>query len=885
MYKKISDYGVIGNLRTVALIGLDGSIDWLCLPFLDSPSVFGSLLDDKKGGRFHIRPADEYDSTARYREGTNILVTSMRTRTGVMRLTDFMPPEEGREVHEDTPVDLYRFLEVTEGSVEADVLLEPMFDYARKSASVSDGRGCVSAASGDELLALASTRHLETDGSRASARLSLKEGESAWFLLSWGTAEASIEPERADVLLRETVTYWRKWLATQETGRNFELGPYRTIVDRSALLLKLLLYAPTGAIAAAATTSLPEVVGGERNWDYRYTWVRDTSFTIQALFDLGHLSETENYLDWMDGLMKKGSGVDGMKIMYGLRGEEDLEETELHHLDGYKGSRPVRIGNGAAEQVQLDIYGELMDASLKLSDYVGKIDANAWSFLREVCGIVVRRWQEPDAGIWEVRGGPYHFVYSKLMCWVALDRGITIAKRYGFQADLGLWKKTASAIRREVLSKGWSPAKGAFRQHYDTEALDASSLLVSAMGFLPPDDPRVASNVEAVARELGDEGFIYRYTSPDGLSGSEGTFLLCTLWYIDALIALGRLEEAEAILNSTEAVSNHLGLFPEQYGVRWQEALGNFPQAFTHIGYINSVMKLLRARSVESARSVDSARPEKSLPPGPHVMNDGPSPSFKAGPRELSLRLKSAMNVLRGAFFDTARGRIAYEQMRGSEPYQEYLRLSYALKDMDLDSLVSHEDKLAFWINLYNVAVIHGVIEFGVRDSVKEVRRFYRRAVYNVGGMEFSLSDMEHGVLRGNRRPPGVVFRPFRQGDPRLRHVIRKPEPRVHFALVCASSSCPPIAVYTAEGIDRELDIAATTFVNSGGVVLDREDSLVSLSTVFKWYARDFGGTREARLRFLSGFMYDKQAGQYLAENARSLKVRYQQYDWRLNRS
>jgi GH15 family glucan-1,4-alpha-glucosidase len=885
LYKKISDYGIIGNLRTVALIGLDGSIDWLCLPFLDSPSAFGALLDDEKGGRFRICPQGEYDSVARYISGTNILVTSFRTSQGTVRLTDFMPVDEERARDESAPVEIYRHLEAVEGRVDMELILEPRCDYARAGEPEIEiaPEGVVASGGGMSVL-LASELEMEKAKGRCSARWTLQEGQRVWFRLSHGDGSGPLHAEEADRLLTGTSMYWKRWLAARETGRSFELGQRTEMMDRSALVLKLLHYAPTGAIAAAATTSLPEVIGGERNWDYRYTWVRDASFTLQALFDLGHLSETENYLKWMEGLMRRGSGVEGMKIMYGLRGEEDLREVELGHLDGYKGSRPVRIGNGAAEQVQLDIYGELLDASLKLSDYVGKISSDSWPFLRDVCSLVVRRWREPDAGIWEIRGGPYHFVYSKLMCWVALDRGITIAGRYGFRADLKGWQSARKEIRQEILERGWSSSKQAFRQHYDTDALDASVLLIPVLGFLPPDDPRVVSTVEAVGRELGRDGFIYRYVSDDGLEGSEGSFLLCTLWYIDSLILIGRIEEAEMLLRRVEGVSSHLGLFSEEYDVEWIESLGNFPQAFTHIGYINSVMRLIRARARQRGEATSPKMPQLGLY-GKVVLNSGEPPPLAARPRELGQRLKQSMNVLRGAFFDTSRGRVVYELMRGSEAYHEYLRLSYALRDMDLAAFVEEYEKLAFWINLYNVAVIHGVVELGVKDSVKEVRGFFRRVVYDVGGMEFSLEDMEHGILRCNRRPPGALRKRLRHGDERRRYRMRELDPRVHFALVCASSSCPPIGVYTPEGIDAELDIAAGTFVNSGGAVLDREAGMVSLSSIFKWYARDFGRTNQEMLRFVAGHMYEETDRVFLLRNLGSIKVRFQQYDWRLNRS
>jgi GH15 family glucan-1,4-alpha-glucosidase len=439
MYKKISDYGIVGNLYTVALVGLDGSIDWLCLPHIDSPSVFAAVLDEKKGGRFSVSPVGEWESSAEYVLDTNILVTRFRTETGELHLTDFMPVSIGGcggpdacdlESHE-----LYRKLEVKAGPVKVSVLFEPRFDYARAETAVSKKEFGVLAEGAGEALGLSSTSEIDVDREKAYAEWELKEGEKVWLHLGYGKGETyELRPEDAERALREAEEFWQGWLEKSETGRTLRLDSYQEMVNRSALVLKLLYYNPTGAIAAAATTSLPEEIGGERNWDYRYTWVRDTSFTLQALFNLGHLQETEGYLRWVEKIISE-YGVERMQIMYGLRGEVDLPEEELSHLEGYRGSRPVRIGNAAAGQRQLDIYGELMDAALKLSDYVGKIDAGMWPFLRSICDYVVGHWRERDSGIWEVRGGPFHFVYSKLMCWVALDRGMTIARRYGFPAD------------------------------------------------------------------------------------------------------------------------------------------------------------------------------------------------------------------------------------------------------------------------------------------------------------------------------------------------------------------------------------------------------------------------------------------------------------------
>lgn len=884
MYKKISDYGIIGNLHTVALIGVDGSIDWLCLPHLDSPSIFGALLDDNKGGRFSISPAGEWDSVAEYEPGTNILHTRFRTRTGILRVTDFMPVCAcGREEREEASHELYRRVEVLKGTVRAIMHFDPRFDYARAGTRLERIENGLVAHGNNKRAILLSTRSLNIGGNEMmKVEWDIAEGERIWLCLSYGTnGQDRLDISKAEKALDDTASYWKDWVGRSETGRVLDLGSYAQMVERSALVLKLLSYDPGGNIAAAATTSLPEVIGGMRNWDYRYTWVRDTSFTLQALFNLGHMSETEGYIRWIEKLISE-HGVENMQIMYGLRGEIELPEEELLHLEGYKGSRPVRTGNGAAGQKQLDIYGELMDAALKLSDYVGKIDADLWPFLRSICEHVTKHWKDRDSGIWEVRGGPYHFVYSKVMCWVALDRGIIIAQRYGFPGDTEKWKNACDKIRAEVLDRGWNTEKAAFVQHYETDALDSSNLLIPILGFLQYTDPRVISNINATQRELGHDGFLYRYKGDDGLSGEEGTFLLCTFWLINNLIAAGRVDEAEKLLHKVEGTANHLGLFSEEYDVTWKEPLGNFPQAFTHIGYINSVTSLCQSRQMqeETGRTVSFA---KKLLAGSIVLNNG-EPRQDIPSNDIVRRLKDAMNVLRGAFFDTTKGRVAYERMRASQAYHEYLELSYTLKKMDFDALKTDRGKTAFWVNLYNVIVIHGVIELDIKDSVREVRNFFRRIRYRVGDMLFSPEEIEHGILRGNRRPPNSMLRVFRENDARLKYSVERPDPRIHFALVCASSSCPPIDIYTVGKLDKELDIAGKAFINGGGLVLNRKDGSLSLSRVFKWYARDFGSTTAERLRFIAQYLYDKDDRRNIMDNAENVKIEYQDYDWRLNR-
>jgi GH15 family glucan-1,4-alpha-glucosidase len=890
MYKKISDYGIIGNSRTLALVGNDGSIDWLCLPYMDSASVFAALLDEHQGGRFSVQPVDDWDSVAEYLPGTNILETMFRTRHGIMKLTDFMPVSRDNGIDTGSEFsEIYRCVEATRGEVIFEAVFDPRFDYAREATLLEAKEGALVAKGGNDTLILSATHGrwtIQENGAKAEWRL--KQGERLWLRLHFGNGGVPpLREEQAEKALTETENYWRNWLETNETGRDLDLGRLEPMIDRSALVLKLLEFSPTGAIAAAATTSLPEAIGGVRNWDYRFSWIRDSALTVEALYNVGHLAEMEAYLHWMESVIRQ-SGADP-QILYGLREGAQLLEEELPHLEGYKNSAPVRIGNGAYDQKQLDIYGEIMDAALRLSGYVGKIDYTLWPFLRGICDTVVKEWQTKDSGIWEVRGGPYHFVYSKIMCWTALDRGITIAGRYGFPADLDRWTRHRDRIRQEVLEKGWSEEKKAFVQHYESNALDASNLLIPFYRFLSYDDPRMVSTVEAIQRELTDEdGLVFRYTAEDGLPGAEGVFLVCFFWLADNLIGQHRFEDVRNLLSRLGKTANHLGLFPEEYDTRWREALGNFPQAFTHIGCINSVVSLCKTKArlqkTIPEKSFSQKIEQKLLVTRKHLLNQG-HPTGKPDSTDIIKDLKHLMNTLRGAYFRTAEGRIAYEEMADSRVYREYVECSLYLNRFDLSSLETRNEQLAFWINLFNVLVIHGVIASGIRDSVKEMPRFFRRIRYRIDGLHFSPDDIEHGILRSNHRLPHSVFKPFGSGDPRRRFVIEAVDPRIHFALVCASSSCPPIDIYTAENLDEDLTVSGKTFLNAGGIQVDREQQQVRLSRVFKWYGEDFGSTDAERLRFIAPYLYDEENRRFLMEKADSVTIEYQPYDWRLNRT
>jgi GH15 family glucan-1,4-alpha-glucosidase len=596
-YLPIEDHGVIGDLHTVALVGRDGSIDWMCYPHFDSPAIFAALLDDERGGRFQIAPASE-DVTRKqmYIPDTNVLLTRFLSPDGVAEVTDFMPV--GGTVGSHGHHQLVRCVEVVRGSVRLRARCRPSFDYARADHRVEiRSEGACFHAEGLSI-ALTATVPMKADGPAVVAEFELKEGERATFVLAGLEGEEgcprSLSAEEAEQAFRATVDYWQRWLAQC----NYR-GRWRERVHRSALALKLLTYEPTGAIVAAPTCSLPAPVGGERNWDYRYTWIRDASFTLYGLMRIGFTEEASGFTRWLEARIQE-TGPDGaLQIMYSIDGRHELTEEILGHLEGYRGSRPVRVGNGAYNQLQLDIYGELMDAVYLFNKYGSPIGYDTWVKIRQILNHVCDVWQQPDEGIWEVRSGRQHFVYSKLMCWVALDRGLRLAEKRSFPAEHELWRSTRDAIYEEVMSRGWSESRQAFVQAYDSQTLDAANLIMPLVFFVSPTDPRFVSTLDAIQRDLTSGSLVYRYDveqSPDGLQGDEGTFSMCTFWLVEALTRAGRLSEARLVFEKMLGYSNHLGLFSEQVGSSG-EALGNFPQAFTHLGLISAAFNLDRALS------------------------------------------------------------------------------------------------------------------------------------------------------------------------------------------------------------------------------------------------------------------------------------------------
>ena len=600
-YPDISDHGLIGDLQTAALVTTDGTIDWFCCPRFDSPSVFASLLDAGRGGHFRIAPdRDDYVSRQLYLPDTAILVTRFMTPDGVGEVHDFMAIPGGAATDRHR---LVRNIRVVRGVMRFAIEIQPRFGYGRKPHQVELSEyGGVFASEGLELtvhgIAPEGTSvkdlgiTLERDDGGLRWTRTLREGETGGVVLeSMGGTPRRVSPGEAQQLADDTARFWRSWLS-----RSTYAGRWREMVARSAMTLKLLTYAPTGAPVAAPTAGLPEQAGGERNWDYRYTWIRDGSFSIYALLGLGYVEEAAAFGGWLrDRAEEQAGDASGpLKIMYRVDGSSDLAEETLDHFEGWRGSRPVRIGNGASDQLQLDIYGEAADA-IFLADRHGIQPAHqGWTALADITDWLCEHWDQPDEGIWETRGGRKNFTYGRFQAWVALDRAIQIAQHRRRPANIARWTTERDAIYNQIMARGWNPKVGAFTQHYDTEVLDSSLLLMPLQGFIAPRDPMWLSTLAAMDRELVSDSLVYRYNpsaSPDGLAGDEGTFSLCTFWYVDALARAGRLEEARLTFEKMFTYANHLGLYSEEIGSTGEQ-LGNFPQAFSHLSLISAAVNL-----------------------------------------------------------------------------------------------------------------------------------------------------------------------------------------------------------------------------------------------------------------------------------------------------
>jgi GH15 family glucan-1,4-alpha-glucosidase len=608
-FTPIANYGFLSNCHTGALVAPDGAVDWLCVPRFDSPSVFGSLLD-RGAGTFRLGPFGiNVPSGRTYEPGTNTLVTAWKTPQGWALVRDSltMGPRRGEDAitpHTRPPADedaehvLVRTVTCIEGSVEIELVCEPAFDYGRAAAewALDDDRHGAQASGAGVTIGLRTDMLLGIEGNRARARRSLASGEQLFCALSWN--EGLIGPEtveQANAQLEATTRFWRNWLGRARIP-DHELRP---LVQRSALTIKGLTYMPTGATVAALTTSLPETPGGERNWDYRYTWIRDTTFTLQALHFLNLDWEADEFMQFVADLERNDDGA--LQIMYGIDGRRDLTETFIDELSGYAGARPVRIGNGAFDQRQNDVFGAALDSILLHTKRSQRLPRRLWPLVESQAECATAVWRNPDQGIWEARGKPQHYVSSKLMCWVALDRAAKLADIRGDRSLAAGWAETAAEIKADILQHGVDK-RGVLRQHYATDSLDASTLLAAIFGFLPGTDERLRASVLAIADELTENGFVLRYRTDetdDGLSGKEGTFVICSFWLVSALAIIGEMQRARDLMERLARVASPLGLYAEEFDVDTGRHLGNFPQAFSHLALVEAAGRIILAERIE----------------------------------------------------------------------------------------------------------------------------------------------------------------------------------------------------------------------------------------------------------------------------------------------
>jgi GH15 family glucan-1,4-alpha-glucosidase len=600
-YLPISDYAAIGNLRAVALVSREASIDWCCFPHMDSPSVFASLLDRQRGGRFVISLAGGNGSSQQYIEDTNVLVTRLRSSKGTLSITDFMPlfGDINGCGKSNAPSEIHRILRCEGGRVEVLIEWSPRFDYARSSIEIRRVQGGW-LARGDShrmnILGFEGGTIGNQGGPVLEARIEMRGGEVRTVVSRWDSDDTGADVNESLQAEQETAAIWTGWAHSEEANHAEEwTGKWLPEIIRSELALKLMTHADNGSIVAAPTTSLPETIKGIRNWDYRYTWIRDGALTVQALTSLGHWQEAIELLRWMVRVSESSERRWKLQIMYGLHGETELDEHELSHLEGYKGSQPVRIGNGAAKQTQHEVYGEVLITVYELSRRGITPDAAVKEMVRRLADLVCTIWQQPDHGIWEVRGEKQHFTYSKVMLWVSLDRAIRLAEEYGIAGDVAKWIHHRDRIRNAVLQNGYDEDRRAFVSAFGSRDLDAANLRLPLLEFLPADDKRIQGTIDRTLHELTDRGLVYRYIWDDGLPGKEGAFGLCTFWLVDALAMSGRVDEAGEIFEGIAGRANHVGLLSEQIDPSSGDFLGNFPQAFTHIGLIDSLLYLAYA--------------------------------------------------------------------------------------------------------------------------------------------------------------------------------------------------------------------------------------------------------------------------------------------------
>ena len=605
-FAPIAEYGLLADCNSAALVSRDGSIDWLCAPRFDSPALFARILDPD-AGHWSIRPVGPFEVKRRYIPGTLVLETTFTTNAGTVRLRDAMAFADGQRGHElgfNSPRELLRAVDGVSGRVELEMELAPRGEYGLVKPLFRQEEDGGRTFGGPGRVAVRAGTSVEVADATMRASFEVEEGDEVGFAMRWLPVEdadppSPTSPEVVGQRVDDVVEAWRSW----EAEHDIYEGPHRELVRQSSRVLKGLTFRPTGAIVAAPTTSLPETVGGERNWDYRFSWIRDSSLTIEALYIGACSDEAEEFVSFMTSSAGGRAGEGSLQIMYGIGGEHDLSERSLGHLRGWRDSSPVRVGNGAWDQVQLDVYGELLNSLHLYRERLGELHPEIQAFVADLADTAARRWHETDAGMWEMRGEPRHHLSSKVLCWTALDRAVKLAPALGEHAKVDEWTKARDEIRQAVLDRGWSEKRQAYAQSFDSDELDAAQLLMPILGFLPATEERMRSTIEAIARDLTEDGLVLRYRNEeglnaDGLSGEEGTFVICSFWLVSCLAQAGEVERAEELFEQLTGYANDLGLLAEEIDTANGEQLGNFPQAFSHIGLITAAYEIDKAKGM-----------------------------------------------------------------------------------------------------------------------------------------------------------------------------------------------------------------------------------------------------------------------------------------------
>lgn len=869
--KKIGDYGVIGNGAAAALVGRDGAIDWLCLPQIDSESVFAALLDPQRGGAFTVEPPgrwqEDWDTAQSYIEGTNVLRTRFRTRGGEVELTDFMPIGSSSE---NTIPYLVRRITGIHGDTRLRITVSARLRYARVAVTWQQQTACAWSLHGDDgtySITTSSPVHWHED----QTSVAIGAGETFW--IAFGAEQQRSTTADIEAHLNTTIDYWRRWISHRHPDDRRAHSTWRQQLVRSDLLLALLQSPATGAIYSAITASIPRTLYGMRACDGRYEDVFACALYVEALLGFGHVDAAQQYL--LHAIARLPSP---RTLLHAPR------SVALDHLSGYRGT-PAAVQSEAVAQCDYTTVGFLLDAALLLSRHGVPIERSLWEQLQPLVDFAAQTWPHPDLGYATSSLGPRHFTLSKLLWWMALDRGVKLAQRYGYPGDVDWWKEQRQAVRDTIITQSYRADKGLFAMHPDSDEIDPALLLLPITGFLPADDPRVKRTLAAIELVVRGAQESNRSSEEVDVAVEPHFHNLFPYWHVNCLILQQRFDDAEERLRLLHTTSNHLGLFGEHFDGLFREINGNFPAGRVHAAYAVTVMNFFNGLN----------RLQRSEPPAPerrlgmvfrsHLLNpvsDQTNGSALSPSHDADQMLQQALNELRREFYDAHEQTLEYARIRGTQSYQRFRDAITALREFDPLVLESDAHRLVFWLNVFNAAVIHGIVELGLTRSVRDVPLFFDRIQYKIGRFLFTPSDIEHGILRANAPPPGKRRNKFIQKDPRCRLGPGSCDLRVHFAMFRGTRSAPYLDVYILDRLESMLNDAARVSVNAAAQVVKKKRTLL-LPEQIAWYRQDFPQENTQFVSYLSRFFNDPEVVEWLGENAHRVNIEYQSFDWRLN--